>query len=248
MFGVLVVKNNENKIGYLAAFSGKLADNSLPEKFVPPVFNMRTDGSFYLKGEKEIDKLNKRLTSIKQDITYVSLKKSIQKISKEITTDLTLERKKLTLRKFDRKVRKKNSFSTLTNSAISSLNKKLVQESFNDQFYYRELQEYYQKKIKKEEEKIAVYKEEIASLKKQRKEKSNYLQQTLFSKYAFLNKDKKQKNLLDIFNNPSIKPPAGSGECSAPKLLQYAFLTNLTPILFGRILVGNFTKFSHKKA
>ena len=49
-------------------------------------------------------------------------------------------------------VRKKNSFSTLTDSAISSLNKKLVQESFNDQFYYRELQEYYQKKIKKEEE------------------------------------------------------------------------------------------------
>ena len=238
MFGVLVVKNNENKIGYLAAFSGKLADNSLPEKFVPPVFNMRTDGSFYLKGEKEIDKLNKRLTSIKQDITYVSLKKSIQKISKEITTDLTLERKKLTLRKFDRKVRKKNSFSTLTNSAISSLNKKLVQESFNDQFYYRELQEYYQKKIKKEEEKIAVYKEEIASLKKQRKEKSNYLQQTLFSKYAFLNKDKKQKNLLDIFNNPSIKPPAGSGECSAPKLLQYAFLTNLTPICLAEFWWG----------
>lgn len=53
MFGVLVVKNNENKIGYLAAFSGKLADNSLPEKFVPPVFNMRTDGSFYLRERKK---------------------------------------------------------------------------------------------------------------------------------------------------------------------------------------------------
>ena len=29
MFGVLVVKNEHNKIGYLTAFSGKLADKSL---------------------------------------------------------------------------------------------------------------------------------------------------------------------------------------------------------------------------
>jgi tRNA pseudouridine32 synthase/23S rRNA pseudouridine746 synthase len=36
--------------------------------------------------------------------------------------------------------------------------------------------------------------------------------------------------LLDIFNNPAIKPPAGSGECSAPKLLQFAFDKDLTPI------------------
>ena len=34
MFGVLVVKNKQNEIGYLAAFSGKLADKSLPLKFV----------------------------------------------------------------------------------------------------------------------------------------------------------------------------------------------------------------------
>ncbi len=46
MFGILVVQNQQNEIGYLAAFSGKLADKSLPTQFVPPVFNMRAQGSF----------------------------------------------------------------------------------------------------------------------------------------------------------------------------------------------------------
>ena len=53
MFGVLIVKKTDNSLGYLAAFSGKLADKSLPDKFVPPIFNMRTEGSFYIQGEKK---------------------------------------------------------------------------------------------------------------------------------------------------------------------------------------------------
>ena len=71
MFGVLVVKNNKNELGYLAAFSGKLADNSLPTQFVPPVFNMRTEGSFYIKGEAEIDAINRQISVLKNDEMYI---------------------------------------------------------------------------------------------------------------------------------------------------------------------------------
>lgn len=238
MFGILIVKNKQHKIGYLAAFSGKLADNSFPKKFVPPIFNMRTNGSFYVKGEEEINQLNAQLTNIKRDQTYVRLKKSLQEIIKNIEIDLSLEKRKLNVKKVERKARKKIGKSTLRNSDYDSLNKKLIQESFNDQFYYKELQEYYEEKIHKKRAEVTVYEEKIAFLIKQRKEKSNDLQQTLFSKYAFLNKDKKQKYLLDIFNNPTMKPPAGSGECSAPKLLQYAFLTDLTPLCMAEFWWG----------
>ena len=68
MFGVLVVQNQQNEIGYLAAFSGKLADKSLPKKFVPPVFNMRTEGSFYIKGEIEIDEINENAKQMVKEI------------------------------------------------------------------------------------------------------------------------------------------------------------------------------------
>ena len=238
MFGVLIVKNTQNEIGYLAAFSGKLADKSLPEKFVPPVFNMRTEGSFYIKGEKEIDEINLQLSAINKDYNYLSLKKSFKKTSKSIDDDLALVRKKMKLNKADRKARKKEGQATLSKSDFNILNTKLVQESFNDQFFYKELHEYYDDKIAKKRNELALFEDGIASLKKERKEKSNYLQQTLFSKYAFLNQAKEQRDLLDIFNNPAIKPPAGSGECSAPKLLQYAFLNDLTPICMAEFWWG----------
>jgi tRNA pseudouridine32 synthase/23S rRNA pseudouridine746 synthase len=230
MFGVLVVQNKQNEIGYVAAFSGKLADKSLPEKFVPPVFNMRTEGSFYIKGEAEIDEINSQLGALESNEQYLTLKKSTKKLNNTIAESIENQRKKMKLAKVDRKLRKKNALSILGELELKTLTKKLMQESYNDQFLYKELQEYYDVKIKKNGKELVFFEKEISTLKKERKEKSNYLQQTLFSKYSFLNQQKELKNLLDIFNNPAIKPPAGSGECSAPKLLQFAFDKDLTPI------------------
>jgi len=238
MFGVLVVKNSENEIGYLTAFSGKLADKSLPDKFVPPVFNMRSYGSFYIKGEEEITEMNHRLSFLKQNENYIHLKKSFKNITKSINDDLEKEKLKLKKYKKERKARKKTGRSTLNETDFNLLNKKLIQESFNNQFYYKELEEYYKNKVAEKRKELAAFDDEIAYLKKNRKEKSNYLQQTLFSKYAFLNYKKESKSLLDIFNNPAIKPPAGSGECSAPKLLQHAFLNDLTPICMAEFWWG----------
>lgn len=230
MFGVLIVQNQQNEIGYLAAFSGKLADKSLPEKFVPPVFNMRTEGSFYIKGEVEIDEKNAQLSLIKSNERYLDVKKSFKKLTESIAIDLEYQRKKMKLSKSDRKLRKKNKISLLSELEFKNLTKKLMQESYNDQFFYKELLEYYEAKSEKAGKELVFFEDKITRLKKERKEKSNYLQQTLFSKYAFLNQQKELKNLLDIFNDPTIKPPAGSGECSAPKLLQYAFANGLKPI------------------
>ena len=238
MFGVLVVQNKQNGIGYVAAFSGKLADKSLPEKFVPPVFNMRTEGSFYIKGETEIDKINSQLGALKSNEQYLTLKKSAKKLHKTISESLENQRKKMKAAKIERKLSKKNAVAILGDLEYKTLTKKLMQESYNDQFLYKELHEYYDSKIKKNGKELTVLEDKITALKKERKEKSNFLQQTLFSKYAFLNQQKELKNLLDIFDNPTVKPPAGSGECSAPKLLQFAFANDLKPIAMAEFWWG----------
>ena len=239
MFGVLVVKNKQNEIGYLTAFSGKLADKSLPEKFVPPVFNMRTSGSFYIKGELEIDEMNTQLGVLKKDKKYLELKKIIAENTAIIQTDLSFQRNRMKRAKSDRKSQKKKAITLLNDLEFEELTKKLTQESYNNQFFIKELQEYYQAKIEKINLEFKVFEDKIIALKRERKEKSNYLQQTLFSKYAFLNQQKELKSLLTIFNNPAIKPPAGSGECAAPKLLQYAFANNLTPITMAEFWWGS---------
>ncbi len=238
MFGVLVVRNNNNNLGYLAAFSGKLADKSLPNKFVPPIFNMRTEGSFYIIGENKIEKIGEEILLLKKNKKYLSLKKSSEKLIKTIGEDLSVQRKKMKASKLKRRLLKKEAKTTLEAIDFEILTKRLTQESFNDQFFYKELQEYYKNKIGKNKNQLADFESNIANLIKRRKETSAVLQNNLFEKYQFLNQRKEQKGLCAIFDNPLLKPPAGTGDCSAPKLLQYAFQNNLTPIVMAEFWWG----------
>ena len=238
MFGVLVVKNEQNKVGYLAAFSGKLADKSLPNKFVPPIFNMRTEGGFYIKGEEEIEDIGEKISVLKKDKTYLTLKKRVKNLTQTIEEDLAFQRKKMKTSKLERKRRKNNAAQVLNSKNFKRFNEELIQESFNDQFFYKELQEYYAGRIEESYQKLLHFKNSIADLKKLRKETSTILQKRLFEKYQFLNQQNEEKGLIDIFNNPRIKPPAGAGDCSAPKLLQYAFQNNLTPIAMAEFWWG----------
>ena len=210
----------------------------MPEKFVPPVFNMRTQGSFYVKGEKEIELINAELSELQNNSEYIKIKKRFQEQTAQIDADLKEQRKKMKQNKAKRKAIKNAKESLLNTSDIKILSQKLKQESYNDQFFYKELNEYYQDKIDKILKELQPYEAKVEALKERRKEKSNYLQETLFKNYAFLNQQKEAKSLLDIFNEPNIKPPAGSGECAAPKLLQYAFANNLTPVCMAEFWWG----------
>ena len=238
MFGVLIVKNTDDALGYLAAFSGKLADESLPNKFVPPIFNMRTQGGFYEQGEKEIERIGEKIQLIKKDKNYLLSNKLLEKHIKYVEEDLSFQRKKMRISKLTRKHQKKEARLKLDDKNFEVFTKKLIQESFNDQFFYRELQEYYENKIKKIKNGLLVFENNIEEHIYNRKKISKTLQNTLFQKYQFLNQQKEQKGLLDIFNNSSIKPPAGSGDCCAPKLLQYAFQHQLTPVAMAEFWWG----------
>ncbi len=76
MFGVLVVQNEMNKIGYLAAFSGKLAGSNSHNKFVPPVFDLLTENSFLNKGMEELTVMNQGIKKLK-DLDTVANKELI---------------------------------------------------------------------------------------------------------------------------------------------------------------------------
>ena len=238
MFGVLVVKNTDGDLGYLASFSGKLADESLPNKFVPPIFNMRTQGSFYEQGEKEIEKIGGKIQQLKKDKNYLLNKKLLKKHTEYVKKDLAIQRKKMRTSKHLRKHQKEEARLRLDDKSFEVFTKKLIQESFNDQFFYRELQEYYEDKIKKIKKSLLLFENTIEEHIRNRKKISKTIQNTLFEKYQFLNQQKEQKGLLDIFDNAHARPPAGSGDCCAPKLLQYAFQHRLIPVVMAEFWWG----------
>jgi len=84
---------------------------------------------------------------------------------------------------------------------------------------------------------------EIIELTENRKQKSLNLQQRLFENYQFQNILGIKKNVLQIFKNSSHgNPPAATGECTAPKLLQFAFQHQLKPIALVEFWWGNSPK------
>ena len=248
MFGVLVVRNQENKIGYLAAVSGKLANTNQHKIFVPPVFDMLNKNGFFLEQEERLNEINRILESLENNQNYLQLKEDF--LQSEINSKLKIEEGKQLLKsnKKDRKSQRETISSTLSEEEIQFFEEDLVKQSLRDKYEFRVLSE----KLDAEKQlllnKINVFENEISSLKEERKTKSNSLQNQLFNQYQFLNKFKQEKGLLEIFSNTVFQqPPAAAGECAAPKLLQYAFQNDLEPICMAEFWWGDSPKSEVRK-
>ena len=248
MFGILVVKNKENEIGYIAAVSGKLANTNQHKFFVPPVFDMLNKNGFFLEQEERLNEINHILESIEDDQNYLQLKEDF--LQSEINSKLKIEEGKQLLKsnKKDRKSQRETISSTLSEEEIQFFEEDLVKQSLRDKYEFRVLSE----KLDAEKQlllnEINVFETEINSLKEERKTKSNSLQNQLFNQYQFLNKFKQEKGLLDIFSNTVFQQPlAAAGECAAPKLLQYAFQNDLEPICMAEFWWGDSPKSEVRK-
>ena len=115
--------------------------------------------------QKEIEEIGENISLLKKDKKYLSLKKSLKKLTKTIEDDLAFQRKKMKASKLDRRYRKRNAKKELNAENYKTFSQELVQESFNDQFFYKELVEYYEAKIEKNQQQLSDYENRIQSLK-----------------------------------------------------------------------------------
>lgn len=83
----------------------------------------------------------------------------------------------------------------------------------------------------------------VRSLKQERRQRSIALQGWLFDQFRMLNSQGETRTLTDIFRlTPQHVPPSGTGECCAPKLLQYAFANGLKPLCIAEFWQGRSPK------
>ncbi len=239
MFGVLVVENEQKDIGYITAVSGKLAETNTHKKFVPPVFDMLVKDSYFLKEEKILNNINQQIENLENNLDYIELSSTYKTERKKAAIDI--KEKKLAYKnsKKERKLKREFAKQNLQENEYVLLEKELAQESLEAKYFLNNVTRYWEHTLKAIEEKLSKFQVQTLALKKQRKTKSAALQDYLFTQYKFVNAKKEIKNLLQIFSESSeLNPPAGSGECAAPKLLQYAFLQNLKPIAMAEFWWG----------
>ena len=221
MFGVLVVQNQQGEIGYLSAFSGKLADSNHHSRFVPPVFDMLTEGSFFNIGIVELNAINDKIKTLENEPDYLACLQKIATDQQLSNEEIASAKKALKEKKAIRKKRRIEDKTTLSAAAYQQLEEALAQESQITKIRFKNLTNAWKTRLAENDNKLLPFTKEIDALKLERKTKSVALQQKLFHQYQFLNQAGERKNLLEIFRDKT--PVAGSGECAAPKLLQYAF-------------------------
>ena len=233
MFGVLVVRDGDGRLGFLAAFSGLLAGSNNVPGFVPPVFDMQSPSGYFKKEEGEISALNRRIKETECCDEYVTAIAALADTKHTMEQQLAAMREDMRQSKLRRKELRAAGALTPSDKAA------LVRES---QFQKAELKRAtarWQQKIAECEAVVAPFKASVAAMKEERKRRSAALQRWLFEQFKVLNAHGCEKSLLDIFAQHSgIIPPGGAGECAAPKLLQYAYLNSLVPIAVAEFWVG----------
>lgn len=240
MFGILVVQNKAGELGYLWAFSGKLAEQNHLPNFVPTIFDMLAENSFFIKGINELTIINNQVTALENNPNYIQLTEKLELEKRLVSEKLESEKTKISASKKERNIQRKKAQQEMTNpSELETRLNQLIRESQQDQFMIREYEEYLQNRLAETLQYLNPFAEKINTLKEKRRTKSAALQNQIFQEYTFLNQHLELKNLNEIFNG---NPPAGAGECAAPKLLHYAFQHQLKPIAMAEFWWGQSPK------
>jgi tRNA pseudouridine32 synthase/23S rRNA pseudouridine746 synthase len=248
MFGVLLVRNKHNEIGYLAAFSGKLADGNHHSRFVPPVFDMLAEDGFFMAGQAEINKINDQIEGLENDPELLVRITALHNETETATAKIKTHRERMIESRKTRKAKRLAAVSELDTEAYKRLKNQLDNESIQEKSQLKTLTAYWKERVQISQDSLNQLTHIIDGLKNQRKALSAALQQRLFDQYNFLNPDGVEKNLNEIFKETSqLTPPAGAGECAAPKLLQYAFKSDLQPLAMAEFWWGASPKSAVRK-
>ncbi len=240
-WGYPAADSEDPKWGYLAAYSGQIGGRSDWEDFVPAVFDYLQPDGYFKTHEAEISRINQSISHLEEDERMKEARTLIRQLQEERKRTIAAYQEKMKEAKAKRNSRREAGNLSEAEEA------EMIRES---QFMKAEL-----RRLKKSlSEKTALetefddYQENILRLKQLRKQLSDALQQWLFSQFRMLNQEGESKDLLEIFRDEALKeypqaaiatsriaalkmvPPAGSGECCEPKLLQYAYQHGYKPL------------------
>lgn len=232
MFGVLVVRNHSGEVGYLAAFSGNMAGENLHAGFVPPIYNMLLPDDRFRRGEAEISGINRQIAELEQSEEYSSLKIRLAECETQVSAEIAEAKCRLE----EQKARRDAERAATSDPARLE---ELIRESQHQKAEFARLKKSLRAVLEQCRADVGSIEEQIETLRTERKQRSERLQMWLFEQFRIRNARGEERDLCEIFApTPQRIPPAGAGECAAPKMLQYAYLNNLQPLAMAEFWQG----------
>jgi tRNA pseudouridine32 synthase/23S rRNA pseudouridine746 synthase len=239
MFGVLVVQNKQQELGFLSAYSGQLEDNTADINFVPAVSNMQWQDAAFLAENRIINNINDEIEQLAHSESLSVINNQLSAATASYQQELIAQQSLMVASRQQRKQQRSEAIARLSEHDFEQLKITLAGQSIQEKKQLQALKQSWQDQFDLLQQALASMISEIAKLKKLRKSRSKNLQKKLFAQYQFLNAKGEAKDLNAIFAElPDHTPPAGAGDCAAPKLLQYAYQHNLKPLAMAEFWWG----------
>ena len=242
MYGVLIVENSFGEVGFLAAYSGQEKEHN--PYFVPPIYNRLIPNDFFRQNEEKLTYINLEIKQRLNDDKYLIIREYIEKNIFQSQKEINEKIKANQIAKKQRELLRKN-LSEDENKAELNL---LIRESQTQKSELNRLKKSWKNRIEQIEIALAKFDAEINQLKINRQKLSRQTQKQLFKSYHCLNALGENKDIYTIFDEQlSQEPPAGTGDCCAPKLLNYAYQNQLKPIAMAEFWWGKSPKTEIRK-
>lgn len=220
------------KVGFLAAFSGNAGGKSVLEGFVPPIFDLSAPGGVFKRGESEITAVNLKIKQLLSSEEYRACGDNLTSVRKECDETLAAFRETMAEHR-----RHRDEIRCRTD-ADESLLDELVAQSQREKADFKRLKQCCAARIAEAENELRKYDEAIAEFKEARARMSEDLQKWIFSEYIVHNALGEEASIEEIFAAEGLVPPGGTGECAAPKLLEYAYRNGMRPLAMGEFWYG----------
>ena len=232
MYGVLVVETQAGELGYLAAFSGLLKGTNNHPFFVPPIYDLLLPDGYFKAEESNISAINAEIKQIQSSAAY-----------QEAVRDLKEENEQYSLFKEESKIQLKEAKNIRDEKRKQGLTDEqqteMIRESQFMKAQFKREETARKEKIKEKQSLVDEWSRRVEQLKSERKRRSAKLQDWLFDQYTLHNNQGETKSMRKVFEEVVNKiPPGGSGECAGPKLLQYAYINKLKPIVMAEFWWG----------
>ena len=239
MFGVLIVQDESQQLGFISAYSGQIAGIDEQLHFAPNVALKHIDDAEFSQQSQVINDINAQITALQNSDNYQQIEQQLVTARQHYEQQLIAKQQAMQVTRKQRKQQRQAAGEQLNNDEFEKLKNQLAGQSIVEKKQLQALKQQWQTRITALEQAQLTINDEINGLKKRRKVLSKNLQKKLFAQYQFLNANGEVTDLNAIFAKlPEHTPPSGAGDCAAPKLLQYAYKHNLKPLAMAEFWWG----------
>ena len=232
MLGVLVAQDVQGRLGFLAAFSGNLAGSVHHDYFVPPVYDLLDPQGEFKRGEAQITAINHEVDRLKHSPILAAMLKRESDAKRQMADEVSAFKAMMAQHKLTRDQRRQDP--DITTAELEAL----LNQSRFEKAELRRIRQRHEERQREITDEIAGFNHQIDELKSRRKAMSEALQERIFRLFVVRNALGERRDLVEVFRPLGTLPPAGAGECCAPRLLNFAYNNGLKPVCMAEFWWG----------